>query len=100
MAFGIKGQFFCSHPDFRHGLHTANAFVQEMDVDFPNAQTNIELDSGGDWPMDGYLPLLNDVHIAVLNKCLLVTHSNAGSKKKWCLWARKGIPGPGGFSEA
>jgi hypothetical protein len=56
-----------TYPDFRHGLHTprtpSNAFAQGLDVD-----TNIELESGGDWRMDGYLPRLNNVHITVLNK--------------------------------
>ena len=52
-----------TQPNFRlgHGVHTprmpSNAFAQAMDVDYPNAQTNIEPDSnsGSDWGMDGYL---------------------------------------------
>ena len=63
-----------THPDFRHAIRlrtprtpTTNAFAHAMDVDFLNSQTNIELYSGGDWCMDGYLSRLNNVHITVLN---------------------------------
>ena len=63
-----------THPDFRHASRlctprtlTTNAFAHAMDMDFLNSQTNIELYSGGDWCMDGYLSRLNKVHITVLN---------------------------------
>jgi hypothetical protein len=63
-------------PDFRHGLHTprtpSNAFAQAMRVDFRDADINNEMDSGGDWNMEGYLTRLNNVLIAVLNKCILL----------------------------
>jgi len=61
-------------PDFRHGLHTprtpSNAFAQAMHIDFRDAQINNEMDPGGDWNMEGYLPRLKNVLIAVLNKCI------------------------------
>jgi hypothetical protein len=61
-----------AHPDFRRGLPTPrtpfNSFSEAMDVDFSNAQRNTNLDSGGDWDIDGYLLCLNNVHITVFNK--------------------------------